>query len=103
MLQISWRFRTDIDDHVPDRAANAPDELRLGRWRQLIMHAANCSLGVIERKVRLNHLRLQSVLGEFLRAKRTAEKPAVILFPIKLDYKRTGEFRFVENHASDFD
>src|SRR2546426_9362117 len=98
LLQIGGGLRTHIDNDIPNRSANASDEFSFGRRGNLVMHSANRSPGVAVGDVCLHKPRFKSVLGEFLYAKSSREKAAVVFFLVQLDDERSAKSGFVEDH-----
>ena len=78
-MQIAWRTRTEIGDHIVDSATNAVNELRFVMRQTLEMHASQCTSLLRYREALLYKLRLQARGGELLAAEQAGEGAAVIL------------------------
>ena len=85
VLEIRGALRPEVDDDVDDRAARAPDDLGLGRRRELEVHSAEGAGCAVERHVRLGDHRLQPVALELVLAERAGEVPAVVLTALEVD------------------
>jgi len=99
VLEVGRALRAEVHDDVQDRPAGRAHELGLGGGRVLEVHAAQRSLLVVERQVRLRDHRVQAVLGHLFLAERPREEPAGVLHAFELDDEGPFELRFREYHG----
>src|SRR5882724_9690302 len=97
-LQKSGTLGAEVHDHVEDRSARGPDQLRFGMGRVLEMQAAHRALLLGVRDVDLRHLWLETVLGELPAAKGAREEAAVVLAPLQIQDERTLQLRLGKDH-----
>jgi hypothetical protein len=64
------------------------------------MHAPQRALALIERNVALEHLRVQPVCFEFLRAKSAGKKPALIRVFLQFDHECAEQLSLRKNQVS---
>src|ERR1700686_570996 len=92
------RILTQIDNHVVNCTLRAAYQLGLSRWRDLVMHAPQRSLLLVERDVALHGTRTQLVFQEFPFAPGTGKK-ATFVFPFfQLNHVRTRQFGLGKSH-----
>src|ERR1700761_4003551 len=101
MLQISFAFRSEIDNDVDNRASRAADEFRFGSWRVLKVHAADRSLAHVVRNIRLSDRRLQTMAGKLVLTEGPREESAVVDTPFQIEDEGALKRRLDEFHSID--
>jgi hypothetical protein len=82
-VQITWRIRTQIGDHIIDSTTNTVNKLRFAVRRVLEVHPSQCTSLPRDREALLYELRLKAGGGEFLAAEQAGERATVVLMALQ--------------------
>jgi hypothetical protein len=94
------RTGSQVDEHLEDRAGDAPDELRLRGGFGLVVETAERAAQMVEGQVALRDPRDHAVLLEFAGAVRPGEEAAVVAMLLELDDEGARQGRLDELHRA---
>ena len=87
-----------VEHDIINRSLRATNELCFFVRRDLIMHASQRSIFLIEGQAALHKVRVQSVRLELIPAKRPRKKSSFVFDSFRLDDERAFQLRFFEDH-----
>jgi polysaccharide pyruvyl transferase WcaK-like protein len=76
----------EVDDHVPDRAANTSHEFGLSVGPHVVVHATKRACAVVDGEVALREVRRESRRRELVDAERPRERAALVDMGLQLHY-----------------
>src|SRR5215470_6676062 len=94
-----WGGRSQIDDHVENRASRTADELRFLVGRRLIVQAAKGALALVHGDRALGDAGIQSVGGPFALTPDPGEEASRVLQRFRVDDEDAGQERVGEDHG----
>ena len=99
-LPKSGRVAPQVDDYVENGSPSATYQLRFSMGWQLIMHAAQCCLPLIQRDIGLYQMRVETLLGKLPLAPGPGKETSLVFLPLRHDYFGIFKLSGKELHSS---